>query len=197
LFCLPPLPELILSGEVFVNSKTRILFVTLVQVISIWALSDANKARIVGTVVDPHNTPIQDAKVIVSNAETGLRRESLTNELGQCRLSALDPGTYEVKVEVSMLVASVKEVVVSVGGAVQVKFTVALQTTAESMNLSTAFVSSSDSNNNQVVPLEAIRDLPIDGRRFQDFATLTPTVQALSETRANSVSPGSAEAIQT
>ena len=40
-----------------------------------------------------------------------------------------------------------------------------------------------DATASQVFPLEVIRDLPIDGRRFQDFAVLAPTVQADAETR--------------
>jgi hypothetical protein len=164
-------------------SKGTAFFMAMFQVMTIWGQSDANKGSIVGTVVDPNDTSIQNATVVVVNPDTGLRRQSVTNELGQYRFSSLDPGVYEVRVEVPMFVATVKEVAVTVGGSVQVAFTVALQTAAESMNLSAAYVSTSDSNSSQVLAREAIRDLPINGRRFQDFATLTPTVQALSETR--------------
>jgi outer membrane receptor for ferrienterochelin and colicin len=163
--------------------KGTTVFVAMLQVMTIWAQSDANKGSIGGTVVDPKGTSIESATVIVFNPETGLRRQTVTNGLGQYRFSSLDPGAYEVKVEVPTFAATVKEVAVTVGGSVQVAFTVALQTAAESMNLSAAYVSASDSNSSQVLTREAIRDLPIDGRRFQDFATLTPTVQALSETR--------------
>jgi hypothetical protein len=60
---------------------------------------------------------------------------------------------------------------------------VAIQTAPIEVDLTASFLSVVDTHNNQILPRAAIRDLPINGRRFQEFATLTPTVLALPETR--------------
>ena len=51
-------------------AKGTAFFVAMLQVMIIWAQSDANKGSIVGTVVDPNYTSIQNATVTVLNAET-------------------------------------------------------------------------------------------------------------------------------
>src|SRR5262249_22760611 len=64
-----------------------------------------------------------------------------------------------------------------------VDLALSVQATVETIEVSAALVSETEVNSSQIVNLQAIQDLPINGRRFQDFATLTPTVQANDVTR--------------
>src|SRR2546426_76451 len=75
------------------------------------------------------------------------------------------------------------DVVVSVGSSAMVNLPVSLQATTQSVEVSASLLQITDSAHSQVLGQEAIRALPINGRRFQDFATLTPIVQATSDTR--------------
>ena len=45
------------------------------------------------------------------------------------------------------------------------------------IDVAAALIDPAQSTSDNVVNSTAIRDLPINGRRFQDFASLTPTVQ--------------------
>ena len=132
----------------------------------------------------PDGAAIRDTKVTVLNGGTGLLRAGLTNEAGQYWFGALDPGTYELTVEASGFGrATVKEVVVNVGAAVQVNLTLAAEAFINHVDLPVPSSSVVESYPSQVITQVAIRDLPIDGRRFQDFAELTPTAYAGIETR--------------
>jgi len=150
---------------------------------NIWAQTDANKASIVGRVLDPSGAAIKNARVSVINADTGMRRETPTNAAGQYRFGSLDPSVYEVRVDAPGFAPMVaQQLVVSVGGYAEQNFTAALQTLTLIVNLTEPVSGTGDPELSQVLLLDAIRDLPINGRRFQDFATLTPTVQAGPET---------------
>jgi hypothetical protein len=140
--------------------------------------SDANKGSISGTIFDPNQAVIPNARVSVTNTGTGLTRDTRSNESGQYRFIALDPGTYQLKAEApGFAPATADNVVVTVGGAIQANITVALQATSQTVEVSSAFTQVTETNTSQTLDQQAIRDLPINGRRFQDFAVLTPTVQ--------------------
>jgi len=57
-----------------------------------------------------------------------------------------------------------------------------LGASAQTVDLSTSALTVAESSPSDVLAQDVIQNLPIDGRRFQDFATLYPTVQALPET---------------
>src|SRR5581483_9198270 len=151
---------------------------------AIWAQADANKSALAGTVVDAEGAPLSGARVSVSNRNTASRREMLTNTQGQYRFGALEPGEYELIVEATGFAPlSVKPVILTVGASLQVNLTETEKSTTVVVDLSDPPPLPVDSASSEVLPQPVIRDLPIDGRRFQDFARLTPTVEAVPETR--------------
>ena len=116
---------------------TRVVFLVILAATPVWTQVAANKGIIVGTVLGPDGAAIRDTKVTVLNGGTGLLRAGLTNEAGQYWFGALDPGTYELTVEASGFArATVKEVVVNVGAAVQVNLTLAAEAFINHVDLS-------------------------------------------------------------
>src|SRR5215831_10379643 len=69
--------------------------------LSLWAQADANKGRIIGTVLDPKEAVVPHAKVTIRNVGTGAVREANTDDTGEFRALLLDPGKYEVTVNAS------------------------------------------------------------------------------------------------
>ena len=57
-------------------------------------------AQVTGTVTDPSGAVIANARVLVTNTETSVARESVSNERGHYLVTALLPGRYEVTAEV-------------------------------------------------------------------------------------------------
>jgi len=52
-----------------------------------------------GTVTDQSELAVSDAKVSVANADTGVRRNTVTSTAGSYYITDLIPGTYAVTVE--------------------------------------------------------------------------------------------------
>src|SRR5262245_7456155 len=81
--------------------------------------SDANKGQISGTVYDPKMALVPGAKVQITNTATGTQRELITNEVGQFRAVLLDPGNYDITVDVTGFAqAALKGVVLHVGSVI-------------------------------------------------------------------------------
>src|SRR5438552_12476038 len=65
------------------------------------ARADAQNAQITGTVKDASGGVIPGVTVSAQNADTGLLRTAVSDAVGQFHLSALPPGKYVVKAELS------------------------------------------------------------------------------------------------
>ncbi len=153
--------------------------------LGVWAQADANKGQIAGTVYDPNQAVVPNAKVKITNTGTGAARELTTNESGQFRAVLLDAGTYDVTVESSGFAQAVlKGVVLNVGTAVDLPVNLRLGSTTETVEVAATLVSTDMPAPSTIISTTAIQNLPINGRRFQDFAALTPTVQ-IDQTRGS------------
>lgn len=141
------------------------------------AQTDANKGQIVGSVWDPKQAAIRGADVHIKSAATGATRDLKTGEDGQFRAIALDPGSYEVRVESSGLApAVIPDVVVNVGSSRSLNVTLQIGTTVQTIEV-TATLNADVPAPSKILDLTVIQNLPINGRRFTDFATMTPSVQ--------------------
>lgn len=145
---------------------------------SVSAQTDAHKGRIIGVVVDALGAVVAEARVTVVKASTGVERTLLSNRVGEYQASNLDPGSYTVLADAEGFAeSSIHGIVLSVGTTVQANVTLQVEETSSEINVSASLIDPVQSTSDNVVDGTAIRDLPINGRRFQDFALLTPTVQ--------------------
>jgi hypothetical protein len=150
--------------------------------VSLLAQSSANKGEIIGTVIDQNQGVIVGASVSVSNTGTGLVRDVTTNEHGQFRVNLLDPGTYDVSVEKSSFAkAEFQGVIVSVGATMTLPVTLQVGSTTQTVEVGAKLLAVDMPMQSVNVSNLAITNLPINGRRFQDFALLTPTAQVDNE----------------
>lgn len=157
-------------------------------VVAIWicanlaAQTGISSGSIGGFVSNGLGTAIPHAAVHVVEPSTGLERQSFTSESGVYGFDYLPPGDYEVQVESAGFAVSVKRIVLPAGGALRVNLALALVANRQVVELSGEATSVAESIPTDIMMQDEIRDLPINGRRFQDFATLSSTVQALPET---------------
>ena len=134
-------------------------------------------AAISGTVEDPSGTAVQGATVTVKSVETGASRVTTTDSSGHYTVLSLPLGLQEVKSEKAGFKSAVRtgidlvvgqEAVVNlkleVGDLVQ-QVTVAAE--APVVNTTTAQVSG-------VVGEEQVKDLPLNGRSFDNLIALNP-----------------------
>ncbi len=144
------------------------------------AQSQATTAEINGRIVDPQGGVLPGVTVTATSPLTGYMRDTVTNAEGLFSLPLLPPGAYEVTAELSGF-ATFRQpgVRATVGATVTINPTMTVAGVQEviTVEAATPLVETGSSIRTNTVDEEAIRNLPINGRRFQDFLTLTPTAQ--------------------
>jgi hypothetical protein len=143
------------------------------------AQSQATTAQVNGRVIDAQGGALPGVAVTAKNPDTGYTRNVTTNEEGLYLLPLLPPGTYDVTMELAGFTTTTRRIALTVGATVTYNHTLQLSSIAESVTVTAAtpLVETTSTVRSSTVPQAAIDDLPINGRRFQDFVTLTPTVQ--------------------
>ncbi|MCC6363320.1 MAG: TonB-dependent receptor [Bryobacterales bacterium] len=156
----------------------NVLCASLLFAAMLFGQADANKGQIVGTVFDANHAAVPDATIKITNTATGLVRELKTSGIGQYRAVQLDPGQYNITAEApGFAVTTLQGVTVSVGSAIGIDITLQVQATTTTVEVSESIVNVALPAPTTVIGSAALQNLPINGRRFQDFAVLTPSVQ--------------------
>ena len=145
------------------------------------AQSQATTGNIEGRVVDPRGAVVPNASITAKNQETGLEKTTTTDGEGAYRLILLPPGLYTVNASgvAGFQTTVLQNVTVTVGSNTPLDITltlsgvdkVAIDVSAEAQVVETARTSVATTINQR-----SIENLPINGRNFQDFATLSPGV---------------------
>ena len=165
------------------NPRANLAFLAFLLVSSAFqadlrAQFDANLGRIVGTVYGPDKRVIPDAEVVVVGVSSGARRTVRCDGLGRFRVGSLRPGEYSVTAtSPNFADATMDRIAVSVGGSVRVDLELDLERTFTQIEVSAAMIDAMLPASSNVVGNKVFNDLPINGRRFHDFALLTPGVQ--------------------
>lgn len=145
---------------------------------TLYAQSDANKGQIAGTVSDSKDAVIPGASIQIENTSTGSSRMLTSGADGSFRAVLLDPGSYKVKVEApGFAPTNLEGITLNVGSTVTLPVVLELGTVVQTIEVSAVAISTDIAAPTATVNFSAIQNLPINGRRFTDFAALTPTVQ--------------------
>ena len=140
------------------------------------AYSQSNKGSIIGTIKDPNDAVVPDAKVTVTNNANGESVEAASSSDGDFTVTNLDPGNYKITIEGSgfkTLVLSSVTVETNSRVPVNAKFTEVsgvgdnvVTITADSAPL----VESETSARGDVITGREVTDLPIGQRNFTVLA---------------------------
>ena len=80
--------------------KTRTIFTALMlSMLVSYALAQTSRGTVSGLVTDPTGAVVAGATVTLTNTATNVTRTTVTNEQGNYRIEALDPGPYILKCE--------------------------------------------------------------------------------------------------
>src|SRR5215216_1422599 len=145
------------------------------------AQSQATTGDIEGRVLDPNGAIIPNATVTARNQATGLERTANADGDGNYRIVQLPPGSYTVTVAGVQGFQTWKgeNAVVTVGGKTPVDAQLSLSG-ADTVNIDVfsqgQTVELTRTSVSTTINERAIENLPINGRNFQDFATLSPGV---------------------
>lgn len=145
---------------------------------SVYAQSQLGTGALSGTVQDAGGAVIIGAKITVSNDDTGLTRTLLTNEAGQFTAPVLPVGAYTVRVtQTGFAAAEQKGLIVNVGGTTTMRVELKPGAIDEVVNITSgAQIDASRTEEVSLINRMQINDLPINGRRADQFALLAPGV---------------------
>src|SRR5215467_14730727 len=94
-----------ISGGDSMKVRCYVVFLSLAILLLLlpaaWAQSSLSTGSIQGTVTDPHDAVVPGANVTITNKATGQSIKATTSGSGTFSSGALQPATYEVRVEAS------------------------------------------------------------------------------------------------
>jgi hypothetical protein len=134
-----------------------------------------------GEVKDPAGASVPNAKIVVTNAAIGVTRNLESNSAGVFSVPALPPSSgYEVSVTAQGFAPwTAKNLTISVGQNADLIASLAVATAATQVDVTAtaeAIADGTKSDVSNVIGSREIQDLPINGRRFDSFALLTPGI---------------------
>jgi Carboxypeptidase regulatory-like domain len=142
------------------------------------AQTQLGTGAISGTVRDASGAVVSGAQITIEQSGTGLIRRAKSNEAGEFLAPVLPTGTYSVRIaKAGFSTLEQDGIGVDVGGAANVTCTLKVGEITETVTVNAApEINPAQTDISSLVDSSEIRNLPINGRRYYDFALLTPGV---------------------
>ena len=147
-------------------------------------------AAISGTVTDSTGAGLPDASVSVTNVETGASRKIVTDKSGRYAAPALPVGQYEVSAERTGFSKQIKTgITLVVGQQQQVDLALPVGDLKQAITVeeSATAVNTSTSQTSGLVGERQVKDLPLNGRSYDELLTLNPGIVNYSTERSGGV----------
>lgn len=144
------------------------------------AFAQFETATVVGTVRDSSGAVVPDAKVTLTNTQTGVSAERMSDTNGNFEFFTVRIGTYLVSAEkTGFSIALTDNVQVTVGARQRVDLTMAVGQLTEKVEVSAnaVLLQTDSSDRSQVITGAQTRALPLNGREYSQLALLSPGVR--------------------
>ena len=149
---------------------------------------------ILGSLLDSGGGAVSGATVTVTQPSTGFTHTAVSSADGAYEVRYLVPGEYTVEVHLTGFRGERRTgVVIQLGQQARIDFQLkvgAIQETVE-VNTGVPLLQTEDATTAGVVDEQRIQSLPLNGRRFDDLAVLTPGVSVYNPDIHNSSTDGS------
>lgn len=142
------------------------------------ARAQSSTATLSGIVEDANQAVVANATITVTNVNTTLRRQAVTNSEGRFTMQLLPPGTYSLRVEhEGFKIVQVEGVILNVGDQKALQLQLNAGDVKETVQIvsETPLVEESASVGT-VIDRQFVENIPLNGRSFQSLITLTPGV---------------------
>jgi hypothetical protein len=134
-------------------------------------------STIVGSVVDQQSAVISGAQVVLKNLDTGVESKSTTDAAGDYQFANLLAGHYRVQVDAAGFGQAVSTSIPLENGKTQrINITLRLNKVTQVVSVSSAaaLLKTDDANISEVIQNDFVRNLPIEGRNFLNYAQIVP-----------------------
>ena len=132
-----------------------------------------------GRVLDPSNKVIAGADILVISDATGLQYSGKTNEDGIYVVPNLPPGAYRLQVSKLGFKTLIKpDIVLNIQDALSINFTLPVGAAFETVTVEggASMINTTDASVSTVVDQTYVKNMPLNGRSFQDLILLTPGI---------------------
>ena len=132
-----------------------------------------------GRVVDPSNGVIVGADILVINDVTGVKYSGKTNDDGIYIVPNLPPGPYRLQVSKVGFKTLIKpDIILNVQDALSINFTLPVGAVFETVTVEggASMINTTDASVSTVVDQTFVKNMPLNGRSFQDLILLTAGV---------------------
>ena len=136
-------------------------------------------AQLSGLVLDPAGASVANARLELRHRDTGVRRQTLTNQEGFYSFPSLKAGTYQATLQVEgFQTVTRNSIVLDVGDNAGLDFRLQLARAEEQITVTAedAIVNRLDPAVSTVVTQEVVQNMPLNGRSFQSLIALSPGV---------------------
>jgi hypothetical protein len=141
--------------------------------------AQSTNGTINGRVLDPSNKVIGGADILVINDATGVQYSGKTNEDGIYVVPNLPPGAYRLQVSKVGFKTLIKpDIVLNIQDALSINFTLPVGAVFETVTVEggASMINTTDASVSTVVDQTFVKNMPLNGRSFQDLILLTPGV---------------------
>src|SRR6201987_5552425 len=163
----------------FVVSVFALLAVVLMSHQPAHAQANVQAGSIQGVVTDPQGGVVPNAKVTITNKDTGATLDTTTTSAGTFVSGSLVPGTYTVRVEAPSFKTVSASYIVQINqvSSAPIKLELGASTTVVEVSGQVISVNTDQAQVSGSLTPQQIENLPINGRNFLDLAQLEPGVQ--------------------
>src|SRR3989449_2372080 len=158
-----------------VVGKFATALVVLISLGTCLSVAQTSTATILGTVKDSTGALIPGASITVKHTESGLTRTAISSERGGYNLPLLPVGAYEITTTMPGFKQAVRTGInLVVGQEAVVDLTLEVGANAETVTVSeeAPLVNTTTSSTSGVITEQQVKDLPLNGRSFDQLITL-------------------------
>jgi hypothetical protein len=144
-----------------------------------WSQANVQAGSIQGIITDPQGAVVPDAKITITNKDTGAVTSTTTTSTGSFSSGSLTPGTYSVRVEASSFKTTEVSVTVliNVVSSANVRLEIGASSAVVEVSAQAVTVNTEQAQVSGSLTTQQIENLPVNGRNFLDLAQLEPGVQ--------------------
>ncbi|MCU1303284.1 MAG: TonB-dependent receptor plug [Candidatus Sulfotelmatobacter sp.] len=152
--------------------------VVVILLLAVAAYGQTFRGAINGNVTDPSGAVVANANVTATNVATDVAITATTTSDGAFSFQDLPLGTYKISVSASgFKPVTVDNVNVTAGGAYNLPVKLSIGgtgTTAIEVSAAALTIDTTSAAQNNLIPTEAVQDVPMNGRDYTQFAAVQP-----------------------
>src|SRR5437867_1910852 len=137
------------------------------------------QASISGVIHDPSGAVIPGVTITITNPATNSVRSAISNEAGVYNLPGLQPGRYNIKVELpGFRTITQNDVELQIQQSARLDFTLQVGELSQTVEVSgtAALIATENATVGTVIENKRIVDMPLNGRNFLQLVALSPNV---------------------